>query len=102
MDHTQLTMEGDNDAGLAIRRVLRICKKGRWLIAFSALVAVVGTTTALTFVPSEYKSEATILIAEQEISPNLVAPLTTVSAAQKLQAMQQEILSQSRLLEIMN
>jgi|SRR5579871_6898838 len=102
MDQTQLMLEGEGDASQLIRRFLRICKKGRWLILFGSLIAVVTTTAALSVVPSKYRSDALILIVEQEISPSLVAPLSNVTAAQKLQAMEQEILSQTRLQEIIN
>ncbi len=102
MDQTRLMLEGDGDASQLIRRFLRICKKGRWLIAFGSLIAVVTTTAVLSVVPSRYRSDALILIVEQEISPSLVAPLSNVTAAQKLQAMEQEILSQTRLQEIIN
>ena len=101
MNHTQVTID-DGDAQQIARRVIRVIKKGRWLIAFGSLITVVLTTIGLTFIPSKYRSDATILIAEQEIAPSLVAPLSTVPAAQRLQAMEQEILSQSRLLEIID
>jgi succinoglycan biosynthesis transport protein ExoP len=100
MDQTQLMLEGEGDARQLLRRIGRICKKGRWMIAFGSLITVLVVTAALAFVPSKYRSDATILIVEQEISTSLVSPLSSVTAAQKLTAMEEEVLSQSRLLEI--
>jgi succinoglycan biosynthesis transport protein ExoP len=100
MDQTQLMLEGEGDARQLLRRIGRICKKGRWLIAFGSLITVLVVTAVLSFLPSKYRSDATILIVEQEISTSLVAPLSTVTASQKLTAIAEEVLSQSRLLEI--
>src|SRR5215813_7207844 len=93
-------MENEVDPKQAIVRILRVCKNGRWLIGLGTLVAVAGTTAALAFVPSKYRSDATISVEEQEISSTLVTPLSNVPVSQKLQAMTREILSRSRLLMI--
>ena len=101
MEQTQ-SMESEGDSSEAVKRVFRVCKKGRWLIGSAALVSVVATTVGLAFAPSKYQSEATILIMEQEISSNLATPLSTLPVAQKLQVMTQEVLSRSRLLDIVS
>jgi succinoglycan biosynthesis transport protein ExoP len=61
---------------------------------------VVVTAIGLSFVPNHYKSEATILVTEQQISQRLVNPLSDDTVGQRLQTMGHEILSRGRLLEI--
>jgi succinoglycan biosynthesis transport protein ExoP len=101
MDQTQLN-ETDVNLNELIGRVLRLCKKGRWLIALTTLLAVVGANVGLRFIPAKYRSEATILVAEQQISPTFVTPFSTTPLVERVQIAAREVLSQARLLEIVN
>jgi len=99
MDKTQLNA-GNVDSSETIRRVLRVCKKGRWLIALCTVLGVVGGNVVARLVPPKYRSEATILFAEQNFSPYIVTPLSTTPLVDRLQLAAREVLSHSRLLEI--
>lgn len=102
MDETQLN-ETDVDLNELIRRALKICKKARWLMVLTTLFAVVGVNEVLRFIPSKYRSEATILVLGQQISPNFVAPVgSDESQEESAHVAAYEVLTQSRLLEIVS
>lgn len=94
--------EEESDLGEIVRQALRVAKRGRWWILSMGLAAVLLAAGALSFVPDVYRSESTILVVEQQIPQNLVAPLSNSTGTQKLQAMTQEVLSRSSLLKIIN
>jgi len=67
-------------------------------------VAAVATGAALgSFVlPNRYKSEATILVQEQQVPERYVVPNSTTDLDQALRTMTHDVLSRPRLLEIMS
>jgi polysaccharide chain length determinant protein (PEP-CTERM system associated) len=95
----QITEE-EGDPSEIVQRAVRIVLKGRWWILLTGLGALGAAVIALSFVPNVYRSEATILVVEQQIPQNLVASLSSVTGTQKLQAMTQEVLSRASLLGI--
>ncbi len=88
--------EPEGDSSQILQQVLRVARKRRSWILLTGLATLSGTVAALSFVPSIYTSAATILIVEQQIPQSLVAPLSTASVFQKLDAMKQEVLSRAR------
>jgi len=101
MDQIQLP-EPEGDISQTVQEVLRACRKRRLWILVTGLATLSGTVGALSFVPDLYKSEATILIVEQQIPQSLVAPLSTSTVFQKLEAMKHEVLSRGPLLQIID
>ena len=100
MDQTQLN-ETELDVNDLIQRAVRVCKNGRWLIALGALITVLGANVAIRrLFPKKYRSEATILVADQRILPDIVTPLETTPLIDRLQNVAREVLSQPRLLDI--
>jgi polysaccharide chain length determinant protein (PEP-CTERM system associated) len=94
--------EAEGDDSQIVQQIFRVGRKRRWWILLTGLATLSATVVALSFVPNLYKSEATILIVEQLIPQNLVAPLSTATVAQKLDAMKHEVLSRARLLQIID
>ena len=94
--------EEEGDLGETVQEALRVAIKGRWWILTTGLGTLLLAVIGLTFVPNIYRSESTILVVEQQIPQNLVAPLLNVTGTQKLNAMAQEVLSRSSLLKIIN
>src|SRR5689334_8590582 len=88
------------EVGEIVQQVLRLVKKARWAMIACAVVTVVLGNFAIQFVPDKYRSEATILAAEQQLSPNYVTPLSNVPLMERVQVAAREVLSQPRLLEI--
>ena len=69
------------------------------LIIPAALVFLLGVAVALLW-PPVYKSTATILIEEQEVPTDFVMTTVTSFAEQRIQQINQRIMSFSRLLEV--
>jgi polysaccharide chain length determinant protein (PEP-CTERM system associated) len=79
-----------------------IVKRRKWsLILPMVIIFLAGAVVALAL-PSIYKSVSTILIEEQEIPDNFVSTMVSSYAEQRLQSINQRIMSSSRLLEIIN
>lgn len=73
----------------------------RWYVLAGPLVAalMVAVLLAVTL-PRLYRSETTILVQPQDVPPSYVQPTVTYGVEERLQAMSQQILSRTRLLEI--
>lgn len=67
----------------------------------TVLILLIAAAVAVALTPV-YRSTATILIEEQEIPPNFVMSTVTTFVEQRLQTINQRIMSFTRLLEIIN
>jgi len=70
-----------------------------WLI-WPALVIFLAAAAVALFLPNVYKSEATILIESQQVTANLVPSTVTTYADQRIQAINQEVVSRSNILAL--
>ncbi|MGQ9688714.1 MAG: GNVR domain-containing protein [Desulfobaccales bacterium] len=71
----------------------------RYFILPAAAVILISAIVALAL-PPVYESTSTILIEEQQIPPDFVKSTVTGYADQRIQSLNQQILSRTRLLEI--
>jgi polysaccharide chain length determinant protein (PEP-CTERM system associated) len=79
---------------------LNIAKRRKWSFIFPFfIIAMAGVAVAL-LLPSVYKSSATILIESQEIPQEYVMTTVTTFVEQRLQSINQRIMSSTRLREI--
>lgn len=92
MEHEQQEM--------SIKDYMTVMKRRRWhfFIPF-AVILLVAVVTALVL-PPVYRSDSTILIEEQEIPPDYVMSTVTGYAEQRLQVINQRVMSTSQLLDI--
>jgi succinoglycan biosynthesis transport protein ExoP len=67
----------------------------------SAVTALL-TAAVLPLIPLKYKSEATVLVVQQEVPERYVTPTTSTAIGEALQAMTQEVLSRTRLMGIID
>lgn len=81
---------------------LEIIKRRKWSLILPPVVVVLIALVVALALPSVYKSTSTILIEEQEIPVDFVKATVTSFAEQRLQLINQRIMSSSRLLEIIN
>lgn len=82
--------------------LLQIIRRRRLpLLLPSILILIIGIAVAL-LLPAYYRSVATILIEEQEIPQDYVVATVTSYAEQRLQTINQRIMSTTRLLEVIN
>jgi polysaccharide chain length determinant protein (PEP-CTERM system associated) len=86
----------------SLNDILDILKRRKMIFIVTALcVFIVALAVALLW-PPVYRSTSTILIEEQEMPRDFVATTVTSYAEQRLQNINQRIMSTSRLLEIIN
>ncbi|MBI5787852.1 MAG: hypothetical protein HZA78_03225 [Candidatus Schekmanbacteria bacterium] len=83
-----------------IRYYLEIFQKRKKLLIIPALVILLTVTVVALLLPPVYESSCTILIEEQQIPADFVRSTVTGFAEQRIQSLTQQLLSRSRLLEI--
>lgn len=84
----------DKFIGIALRR--------RWWFLIAASVVAIGAVAVSFALPNRYKSEATILVQQQQVPERYVVPNSTTDLDQALEAMTQDVLSRTRLLQIIS
>jgi len=84
----------DKFIGIALRR--------RWWFLTAACLVAIGAVVISFLIPNRYKSEATILVEQQQVPERYVVPNSTTNLGQVIQAMTQDVLSRTRLLQIIS
>ena len=79
-----------------------ILKRRKWSLILPMVIVFIAAAAVALLLPPIYKSEATILIEQQEIPDEFVMATVTSYAEQRLQSINQRIMSSTRLLEIIN
>jgi polysaccharide chain length determinant protein (PEP-CTERM system associated) len=77
-----------------------ILRRRKWSLILPALMVVTIAAVVALVLPPVYKSTATILIEEQEIPAEFVMASVTSYAEQRIQTINQRIMSSTRLLDI--
>ena len=83
-----------------LRHYWRILMSRKHYFLGTALAIVLVASVVALALPPIYESTATILIEEQQIPPDFVRSTVTGFADQRIQSLNQQILSRTRLLEI--
>ena len=81
---------------------IEILKLRKWDLILPALIIILIAVIVAFALPPIYKSTSTILIEEQEIPADFVVATVTGYAEQRLETINQRIMSHTRLLEIIN
>jgi succinoglycan biosynthesis transport protein ExoP len=76
-----------------------IKRRVHWLI-WPSLLVFFGTCVIAILLPNIYKSEANILIESQQVRSDLVPSTVTTLADQRIEAIKQEVLSRSKLFDL--
>lgn len=93
---------GSLDEGAGLARMLLVIRR-RWRTFLGTLLLVLAAVTTLAMLlPAIYKSTATVLIEQQEIPQDMVRPTITSYADQRLQSIQQRVMTRDNLLRIVN
>jgi polysaccharide chain length determinant protein (PEP-CTERM system associated) len=87
---------------ISFQDVVEIIKRRRWAIILPAVVVIVLSVVVVLVWKPVYRSTSTILIEEQEIPREYVMSAVTSYAEQRLQTINQRIMSAGRLQEIIN
>jgi polysaccharide chain length determinant protein (PEP-CTERM system associated) len=72
----------------------------KWIIIIPFVVVAFGTAVAAHFLPNRYRSEALILVVPQRVPESYVRSTVTTKIEDRLQAVRQQILSRTRLEQI--
>ncbi len=94
-DHPYPVQEAVNPVDL-----LAIINRRKWSLIIPTLVVFFLVAAVAFLLPSVYRSEATILIEEQEVPEDFVRAPVASYAEQRLQMIHQRIMSSVRLMEI--
>lgn len=86
----------------SIQDIMQILRKRRWSLILPTAVVFLTAVAAALLWPPTYRATSTILIEEQEIPREFVAATVTSYAEQRLQNLNQRIMSSTRLLEIVS
>lgn len=89
--------ELDDQKSRGIGEYWAIAVRRRWAILFPLFLCWVLVWIASWLLPSVYKSEALILVEQQQVPEQYVVPNVTVSLQDRLQSMTQQILSRTHL-----
>jgi succinoglycan biosynthesis transport protein ExoP len=84
-------------SGSVIERVKSVWGRRKWLGIVVFAVPFVTAVSLVMFMPSIYRSTATILVERQQVPESMVKPTVTSQLETRLQSLSQEILSRSRL-----
>lgn len=87
---------------MTVHDLMDILKRRKWSLLLPAAALFLVAASVAFILPPIYRSTTTILIEEQEIPPEMVASTVTSFAEQRLQVLNQRIMSSTRLLEIIN
>lgn len=78
----------------------QIIVKRRWLLLVPFAVGLAATPLLARFAPERYRSDAVLLVIPQQVPKDLVSPTITMSLDERLPAITDQILSRSRLEQI--
>ena len=90
------------EATLSPQDIFSILKRRKWSLIVPFILVIIASTAIALLLPSYYKSTATILIENQEIPADFVTATVTSFAEQRLQMINQRIMSAAKLTELIS
>ena len=102
MNRPKLEIEGGL-AGLehfTLRDYIRLLLRRRWLILVTTLTVALGTALMAFFLPNVYRATTVILVDPRKVPDSYVVSTVTSGVADRLATLRQQILSASRLGQI--
>jgi polysaccharide chain length determinant protein (PEP-CTERM system associated) len=102
MAQPEFPVQPEIDLNQTVNRLLRILVRHRWAAFGATVVVVFGTVLVLSRIPNRYRSEATLLVVQQQVPQRYVLPTTTTDMREALQATTEEVLSRNHLLAIID
>lgn len=90
------------ESGRSLSDWLSILKRRRWAMLITMGVLTIITVLVTFLFPATYRSTATILIEQQEIPQDFVRSTITTFADQRLQVIQQRVMTYANLFQIID
>lgn len=82
--------------------VLEIGRRRKWLIILPAVLIAAAASAVIYYLPNVYRSESLILVVPQRVPESYVRSTVTTRIEDRLQAISQQILSRTRLEQIVS
>jgi polysaccharide chain length determinant protein (PEP-CTERM system associated) len=90
-------MQDEVSSASMFEQVRAIWSRRKWLMVMVFPLPLVAALSLAAFLPSLYKSTASVLVQRQQVPENMVQATVTSDAQTRLQTISQEILSRPRL-----
>lgn len=94
--------EPEVSLALTVGQMWGAVKRRRWWLLTSSCCIPIALVAVALKLPDKYVSRATLLLVQQQVSQRYVEPDSTPAPAEAVQALKLEVLSASRLLQIIN
>ena len=86
----------------SVETLLEIARRRKWLILVPAVLIAAGSAAVIHNLPNVYRSETLILVVPQRVPESYVKSTVTARIEDRLQAISQQILSRTRLEQVVN
>src|SRR5262245_39202233 len=93
---------GHHDRGLDHSDYFRLLEKRIFSVLIPFVLVVAAGSAAALLWPPTYLSEGKILVESQQIPTDLVRPTVTATAQERIQVIQQRVMTRDKLLTIMD
>jgi polysaccharide chain length determinant protein (PEP-CTERM system associated) len=81
---------------------LDILRRRKWVILFSVLLIHIGSVVYCVLIPDMYRSTMKLLVIPPTVSEGMVRSTVSIESKDRLKMLQQDILSRSRLMGVIN
>ena len=81
---------------------IEILRRRIWYLVIPFLVIIIGTVLYVTFAPRLYKASTLVLVTPQKVPESLVHSTVTSRIEERLQSISQEVMSRTRLEQVIN
>jgi len=90
-------MDEEPRKGAGLDRIRAVWKRRKWLAILVFLLPFTGAASVILSLPNLYRSKATVLVERQQVPESFVKSTVTSELETRLQTISQEILSRSRI-----
>jgi polysaccharide chain length determinant protein (PEP-CTERM system associated) len=91
-----------NRGELTIEDYKEILRRRIWVLVIPTVICAIGAYVVSIFLPSRYTSETVVLVEQPTVPENIVKPVVGGDVNQRLVTMQEQILSRTRLQQIID
>src|SRR3569623_2025031 len=91
-----------DEGGLDPWQYVDVLRKRLWYLVFPFVLVMAAGAAVAWFWPPTYLSEGKILVESLQIPTDLVRPTVTASAKERLEVIQQRVMTRSNLLAILD
>jgi succinoglycan biosynthesis transport protein ExoP len=94
------TSDDRTDSSFGVESLLELWQRRKWVAIVAFIVAASAPIALAVWLPDLYQATATILVETQQVSEELVRPSVTSELGSRIQRVRQEVMSRSRLADL--